>query len=281
MSIDGDQNSSGIITEADEIAHYDDVAASPEKYEVLYARVERVRQLQTSWTVPVVQWLDSVPDCVSQADVYIYLSSSIVGGRVLQIGGTGQAALKALVGGASAAKLITPSSGEAELAERVARDLGVADRFSTAIGFAESLPVSTESVDAIISEACMHHTNLAAALRECSRVLVEGGRFAAWEPWKARLYTIGISVFGKRDPDVNCRPIDSTRIAELGTIFPRQSELRLHGCITRYPGIVWSRYIKHPRVTTSYRWTRLDDLVSHRIPVLARNGSSCSILAMK
>jgi hypothetical protein len=51
----------------------------------------------------------------------MHLSGSIVGGRVLQIGGSGQGALKALVGGAARSSLATPCAGEAELAASIAR----------------------------------------------------------------------------------------------------------------------------------------------------------------
>jgi SAM-dependent methyltransferase len=271
----------GVITDAEEIAHYSDVATLPDKCRGLRSAVERVRELQTSWAVPLVSWLDSVPDCAAQADVYIHLSASIVGGRVLQIGGTGQAALKALAGGASEAVLVTPSPGEADLAREVASEFGFSNRFATAVGFAESLPVESGSVSAIISEGCMHHTNTEEAFRECTRVLVQGGRFGAWDPWKARLYTLGISIFGKRDPDVNCRPMDQVRLAELPTIFPTWSEVRLHGAMTRYPGIVWARFVTTPKVSTSYRMTLFDDRISRHFPALERNGSSCAILAVK
>lgn len=269
------------ITDSEEIAHYDAVAANPKRVQSVRAAVERVRELQTSWAVPLLPWLDSIPDCAAQADVYVHLSSSIVNGRVLQLGGTGQAALKALVGGASSAVLVTPSAGEARLARQVAEETGLADRFSTAVGYAESMPIEAETVNAVISEGCLHHTNTAEAFRECSRVLVSGGRFGAWEPWKARLYTLGISVFGKRDPDVNCRPIDPARVAEFPAAFPKHAEVRLHGAISRYPGIVWSRYVKTIGVPTSYRMTMADDRISRRIPALARNGSSCAVLAVK
>lgn len=269
------------ITNAEEIAHYDAIAMSDQKRRGTLEAVERVRDLHTSWGVPLVSWLDAGPDCTSQADVYIHLSASIVGGRVLQIGGSGQAALKTLAGGASRATLVTPCAGEAELAAGLAQELGYSDRFSTAVGFAEDLPVESESMDAVIAEGCLHHTNTADSLRESARVLVPGGRFGAWEPWKAALYMFGITVFGKRDPDVNCRPIDPTRVAELATIFPNWSEVRLHGAMTRYPAILWARYLKAPKFSTTLRFTQIDDRISKHIPALARNGSSCSILAIK
>jgi SAM-dependent methyltransferase len=278
---DKSDNASGAVTDAKEIAHYNAVATLPYRYRGLRSAVERVGELQTSWAVPLISWLDTVPDCAAQADVYVHLSASIVGGRVLQIGGTGQAALKALAGGAAEATLVTPSQGEADLARQVADDLGLSNRFVTAVGFAESLPVGSDSVTAVISEGCMHHTNTTEAFRECSRVLVPGGRFGAWDPWKARLYTLGISMFGKRDPDVNCRPMDPVRLTELPVIFPSWSDVRLHGAITRYPGIVWTRYVKAPKVSTSYRLTLFDDRISRHFPAVARNGSSCAILAVK
>lgn len=149
------------------------------------------------------------------------------------------------------------------------------------MGFAEDLPLESESVDAVIVEGCLHHTRTSDALRESARILVTGGRFGAWEPWKAALYTLGIRVFGKRDPDVNCRPLEPARVTELADIFPNWSEVRLHGALSRYPGILWERYVKSPKLETSYRLTRLDDRLSKRLPALARNGSSCAVLAIK
>lgn len=279
--MDNEVRRSSVITGAEEIAHYNETAASEMKRRGLLAAVERIRDLGTSWGVPLAAWLDAGPDCASQADVYVHLSSAVVGGSVLQIGGSGQAALKALVGGSARAMLVTPCAEEAELAVRIARKLGFSERFDTAVGFAEDLPVSTESIDAVISEGCLHHTLTADSFREAARVLVPGGRFGAWEPWKAALYTVGIKVFGKRDPDINCRPMDPTRVAELPIVFPKFSEVRLHGALTRYPAILWARYLEAPRFATSYRLTLIDDRISRRIPVLARNGSTCSIIAIK
>jgi SAM-dependent methyltransferase len=277
-----------VITDAEEIAHYNEVAASHDKYVDLRSKVQHVLDLQTSWAVPLTSWLDTTTDGAAQADVYIHLSRSIVGGRVLQLGGTGQAALKMLAGGAAHAVLLTPSEVEARLAERVADELGLADRFTTAIGFAESIPLDDESVTAVISEGCLHHTDTTEAFRECFRVLVTGGRFGAFDPWKARLYTLGTQlvgrrnqrVFGKRDKSVNCRPIDRDRLVDLAAVFP-VSEVRLHGAITRYPSIVWGRYGNPLSVAAAYRMTRVDDRISSQIPALARNGSSCAVLATK
>jgi hypothetical protein len=269
------------ITGAQEIAHYNDLALSDVARRGTFAAVERVRDLRTSWAVPLTSWLDTGPDAASQADVYVHLSQSIVSGRVVQVGGSGQAALKALAGGAARATLVTPCAGEAELAAGVAHDLGYSDRFSVAVGFAEDLPLEPESTDAVIVEGCLHHTNTSEALREFARILVAGGRFGAWEPWKAALYPVGIRVFGKRDPDVNCRPMEAARLTDLPTAFPNWSQVTLHGALTRYPAILWERYARRPKISTTYRLTRIDDRVSKRVPALARNGSSCSILAIK
>ena len=271
-----------VITGAEEIAHYDDSATSAKRHQGLKSAVERVRELHTLWAEPdVVPWLDSIPDCAAQADVYVHLKQSIIGGRVLQLGGKGQAVLKALVGGASSGILVTPSQGEADLAVRVARELDIADRFEAKVGFAETLCIDDESVNAIVSEGCMHHTNTVDALKECARVLVPGGRFGSWDPWKARLYTVGVAVFGKRDPDVSCKPLDPARLQELSALFPSGAEVNLHGAMTRYTGLVWSKYVRPLKLSTSYRLTKLDDRVSRHVPAFRRNGSSCAVLAVK
>lgn len=270
-----------LITSAEEIEHYDSASDSAKNRRDLELKLEKVSRLGTAWAVPLVPWLDSVHDGAAQADVYAHLSPKVAGGRVVQIGGSGQAALKALVGGAAEAILVTPSQGEANLATQVAGDWGIGDRFSTVVAFAESIPLEDGSVTAVISEACMHHTNVSAALRESARILEVGGRFGAWDPWKARLYNLGIAVFGKRDPDVNCRPMEPARVTALEEAFPAYSEIRLHGALTRYPGIVCAKLGRAPSVTASVRLTRIDDAVSRRVPALARNGSSCSILGTK
>lgn len=276
-----DPGSEGRITDEDEIRHYDHVSASRAKRLDLEQKVARTRSAGSRWGEPMLGWIDSVHDAASQVDVYRHLAPVIRQGTVVQIGGTGQAALKALVGGAPSAVLVTPSPGEAALADEVAAIFGLSERFEALVGFAEDLPVESRRAASVISEGCLHHTNVPAALREAARVLGPGGRFGSWDPWKARLYELGIRVFGKRDPDVDCRPMDRPRVQPLAESFPSHSEVVLHGALTRYPGIVWSRFVRPISVTTSLKITKIDDRLSGRVRVLARNGSSCALLGIK
>lgn len=224
-------------------------------------------------------WLDNLYDSVAQREVYEHLAPVIRGGgTVLQMGGTGKDALKALIGGASSAIHVTPVAQEAALTVRLAAELNVADRLSVLIGAGERLPVASCAVDAVVSERCLHHTSVPEALREARRVLRPGGRFAAADPWHARLHDVGRKYFDRQQPGLECVPLDEYRLADLATVFPN-SQVRLHGAIVRYPVIALLRLGVPLQRRFIERLTEWDDRFSAHFAVLRRNGSAAAVLA--
>ena len=275
-----DDRSPRPITSADEIEHYDRNSSTDESYKRLLVRLEEVRSAGEAWGEPPGVWLDTHYDSVAQEDVNRHLAPRIRDSIVLQIGGVGTAVLKALIGGASYGHLVTPSSGEISITQKAATHHGLSKRFSGQAGFAENLPLEDESVDAVISEGSLHHTDVGQALSEIARVLKPAGRFAAFDPWHARLYDIGIAVFGKRDPGVECRPLNVERLSDLRRIFPDSSVIQ-HGPATRYPLVALGKLgVEVPRPWV-HRIIRADDRITSRIGPLARNGSSVAVLATK
>jgi SAM-dependent methyltransferase len=266
--------------EKDEMLFYEQEALRDERQAGLRSRLTAVSRLQAPWANPVEPWLDNLYDSVPQAEVYGHLRVEVTGGDVLQLGGTGKEALKALLGGARRSYLVTPVPAEAHLTESLATEFGIGDRFTAIVGTGEEVPIPSDSIDAVISEGCMHHTDVPAALLEVRRVLRSGGRFGAWDPWHARLYDIGTSLFGKREPGIECRPLNLTRVATLVEVFP-DSEIRLHGALTRYPVVALGKAGIRPSQATIHRMTLIDDRISARVPALRRNGSSVSVLATK
>jgi SAM-dependent methyltransferase len=269
----------GKITGTADLPFYNQEARSDQRKAMLRAQLHTFKSLPGQWATPLESWIDATYDSAAQAEGYEHVRPKLLGGDVMQLGGSGRDALKALLGGARRGYLVTPIKGEADLASDLAKEFGLEDRFEALLGTGEQIPLSGESVDAIVSGGCLHHTKVTEALLDVRRVLRPGGRFAAWDPWHARLYDLGISVFGKREA-VMCHPLDPIRLADLIEVFP-VSELRLHGALTRYPAIVLCKFGVHPSIRTLHKMTLLDDRVSNRIPALRRNGSSVAVLTTK
>jgi SAM-dependent methyltransferase len=270
----------GRAPETAEIPFYDDAARDARRRVGLASQLEAVADLRSPWATPLERWVDAPYDSAAQADTYRHVEAVIAGGTLVQLGGSGKDAIKALLGGASRSYLITPVEGEAELARRLAYDLGVADQFEALLGTGEEIPLGNGSVDALLSAGCFHHTDVPRALLEIRRVLRAGGKFAAWDPWHARLYDIGVALFGKREPGIECRPLNAARLSQLPEIFP-VSEIRLHGALTRYPLLALSKFGLRASQPLVHKMTLLDDRIAARISVLRRNGSSVAVLATK
>jgi uncharacterized protein YbaR (Trm112 family) len=139
---------------------------------------QNVMRLQKSgrrdFLEPRLEWLDATYDCAAQWDAYSHFGS-IVGRRVMQLGGSGIHALKMLLGGASEAWLLTPMLGEAVYARAVAARLGLEDAFHCVIGVGEEMPFANETFDVIFSAGCLHHMRTDVAFPEIHRVLRGGG----------------------------------------------------------------------------------------------------------
>ncbi len=167
-------------------------------------------------------WLDSSYDAYSQMRAYRHVGSQ-EGRHVVQVGGKGIHAVKFLLQGAEMATVVSPMPGELECAISLARSFGVESRLAAVAAIGEELPLQAASVDTIFVAGSLHHMTIDAALNEFARVLKNGGRFAAYDPWKSPLYRIGTQVFGKREPSIYCRPVDAGRLSTLANLFPNSS----------------------------------------------------------
>ncbi|MEO7674454.1 MAG: hypothetical protein ABIU09_10315, partial [Pyrinomonadaceae bacterium] len=117
------------------------------------------------------------------------------------------------------------------------------------------------------------------ALPEAARILRDGGRFAAVEPWRAPLYAIGTKILGKRE-DAYCRPLDHERIEPLTKAF-ENSELIQHGTLTRYLFLALSKTGINIGRSLPWYFGKVDDAICSLIPGMRRMGSSIAVLGSK
>lgn len=248
-----------------------------------YTHVARVQQAspaeRASFPAPPQVWLDAVYDSASQWDAYLHVAP-LAGMRVMQLGGQGIHAVKFLIGGADQAWLVTPMLGEARFAVSLAAAFGVESRLRCVVSIAEELPLRDATFDVVYSGGCVHHMVTSLALPEAARVLKDGGRFAAIEPWRAPFYSFGTRVFGKREANVFCRPLDRQRVAPLKTAFGWSSTVQ-HGTFARYFLIALKKLGVKLSLMTVWRLIRIDDSISSLIPGLRRLGSSIALLGTK
>ena len=248
-----------------------------------YTHVLRVQQAsaveRASFPAPPQVWLDAVYDSASQWDAYKHIAP-LSRKRVMQLGGQGIHAVKFLVGGADQAWLITPMLGEARFAVSLAAAFGVESRLRCVVSIAEELPLQDATFDVVYSGGCVHHMVTSLALPEAARVLKEGGRFAAIEPWRAPFYSLGTRVFGKREDNVFCRPLDRQRVAPLKTAFNWSNTIQ-HGTFVRYFLIAMKKLGVKLSLMTVWRLIRIDDSLSSLVPGMRRLGSSIALLGTK
>jgi SAM-dependent methyltransferase len=224
----------------------------------LMGRLADVRPDAATFPEDAGGWIDSLHDGLSQLEAYRYLTP-IEGKSFVQLGGSGSHAVKALLGGARIATLLTPMLGEARQGRALARHYGVADRFNAVVAIGEELPFRAGSVDAVYSGGCIHHMRTEYAFAELDRVLSEGGRFSSVDPWKTAMHTIGTKVFGKRECGVFCRPIDTDRLAPIKRF--KSHTINRHGPFIRYPMIVLEKIGVRLPVTAMLRLARFDDVL--------------------
>ena len=135
----------------------------------------------TGFPEPPLDWVDSRANPVSQLQAYRWLSP-IGSTRFLQLGGSGSHAIKAIIGGAGEAWLLTPMTGEGVLARHMASHLGVPSSLNVVGGIGEQLPLRDSSIDRIYGGGTLHHVQLRYGLSEVARVLAPGGRAAFVDP---------------------------------------------------------------------------------------------------
>ena len=210
---------------------------------------------------PPGAWVHLRYEAAALHDAYAHLAP-LEGKRVLQVGGMGLDAVKFLLAGAQEAWLVGPMAGELEFAAVLADACGVGDRLSLVRAIAEELPFGDGAFDAVFAGGTVHDTITSLSLPECARVLADGGRFAAVEPWRSAARW-GISVLGKREP-VGCRPLDRERTAPLFAAFDVANVIH-HGALTRYPLVALAQLERQVPMGAVRLLTRLDDLVCTRI----------------
>jgi SAM-dependent methyltransferase/uncharacterized protein YbaR (Trm112 family) len=244
--------------------------------------LERLRRRaateRESFPEPADIWLHSRMDLQSEWDSFVHIGP-VKGQRLLQLGGSGTAIQTLLLAGASEALLLTPMIGEAQAATASAEILGVADRFKCLVAVAEEIPLADESVDVAFSSGCVHHMRTEIAFPEIARVLRQGGRFAAVEPWRAPFYGIGTKLLGKREANAFCRPITGARVAPLFDAF-RSARYELHGTLSRYPMLGLQKFGIITPMHRAWHIGRMDDHVCSWLG-LRRFGSGVALLATK
>lgn len=227
---------------------------------------------------PWQRWADSSHDLAAQMDSYRHLGTP-KGRSFLQLGGSGTHAIKFAMAGAKEAWLVTPMVAEARIAIALATAAGVGKQFRAVVGIAEEIPLRDETFDAVFAGGCLHHTVTELSLSEAARVLRIRGRFAAAEPWRAPLYSIGTRLLGKRE-DAYCRPLTSERLVPLKQSFPECQTIR-HGTFSRYPLIALEKFGLSFSKQVPWHIGRIDDAISSIVPGLRRFGSSIAVLGTK
>jgi ubiquinone/menaquinone biosynthesis C-methylase UbiE/uncharacterized protein YbaR (Trm112 family) len=227
--------------------------------------LDKLRRLciedRATFPYPYDRWLASRMDLGSEWDRYRHIAPHIApvkDQRVLQLGGTGVVAISLLLAGAREGMLVTPMIGEARLASALADACGV--QLQCAVGIAEEIPLPDASFDVVYSGGCVHHMTTEKAFPEIARVLRPGGRFAALEPWRAPLYSLGTLFCGKREANPCCRPLTHARVAPLFGAFPSATIVQ-HGTLTRYPMLALEKLGARFPVATAWQLGRWDDLV--------------------
>lgn len=223
---------------------------------------------------PSPEWLDAPYDAASQLDAYQYIGA-VKGQRVLQLGGKGLNAIKFLLAGAEEAWLVTPVFAEVEFALKLARRTGVGDRFNGVVGIAEQIPLQDQAFNVAYVGGCLHHMVTEVAGPEIRRILANGGRFVAVEPWQTVLHKLGTRIVGKREPNPYCRPLNPGRVAPLAETFVTL-EIRHHGALLRYLALGAMKVVNAPLTPKGgLRLEQLDGL----LPLPERMGGSIAILA--
>jgi ubiquinone/menaquinone biosynthesis C-methylase UbiE/uncharacterized protein YbaR (Trm112 family) len=224
-------------------------------------------------------WFCETIDIAAERDCYRHIGP-VKGKRVIQIGGKGIVAVLLLLAGASESILLTPMHGEASVAVELANLFGFKDRLRCVVGIAEEIPIEDCHIDACYVGGCLHHMRTEVAFLEMARILRPGGKFAAIEPWRAPGYALGTKIFGKREPNAFCSPLDKQRISSIYKAFSNAEYIQ-HGSLTRYPSIVAQKagiVLSVPRAA----WVAdVDDAICNCVPFARKLGSGIAVLATK
>lgn len=234
-----------------------------EAYKIIEPLLGASRELFDSFPNPPSLWIDAVYDCGGQWDAYNHIAP-MHGKRVLQIGGKGIHAIKFILTGAEEAWLLSPMLGELYFANALAVTVGVADKLHCVMGIAEEMPFMDGFFDAVYSGGCVHHMETTLALPEIFRILCEGGKFSAVDPWHTPVYDLGKRIFGQRE-SAHCHPLTSESIEPLNKVF-NDVQVIHHGALLRYPLLVLNKCGVTISINTAWRASRFDDLVAGLLP---------------
>lgn len=195
---------------------------------------------------PFPLWVNSLQDPISHIATYDWMRP-IEDRRFVSIGGNGSQAIKMLMAGAEQAVLVTPSWQEGRLARKMAKFLGLDNRFDVIMGVGEQLPFAAGSVDRILGSGTLHHMDIKDAIPEIARVLAPGGLAAFAEPRLNFLYRLFENTRIRqmvREPGAQCYPLRISDILENSADYFRVSRYKLSGGLIRYGIVVWTRGFK-------------------------------------
>ena len=224
-------------------------------------------------------WLSETIDIAAERDCYRHIGP-VNGKRVIQIGGKGIVAVLLLLAGAAESILLTPMHGEAAVARELASLFGLKDRLRCVVGIAEEIPIEDCHVAICFVGGCLHHMRTEVAFAEMARILMPGGKLAAIEPWRAPGYAWGTKLFGKREPNAFCSPLDKSRVSPIYRAFSK-AECIQHGSLSRYPAIVAQKAGIVLSVPQAAWVADIDDAICNCIPFARKLGSGVAVLATK
>ena len=135
------------------------------------------------------------------------------------------------------------------------------------------MPFLNDSFDCIYSGGVIHHTVTEIAFKEINRVLKKGGKFSAVDPFKMPFYDIGTKIFGKREIDVFCRPIDKKRIKQFEKHF-KNIIINYYGLFFRYFVIALEKIGISFSNKTVRKIQKFDKIISNLLPFTKNKGSS-------
>lgn len=222
---------------------------------------------------PSRKWLLGKFDSPSDWDIFQVLKD-VTGQPFLQLGGSGLTAVMYAILGAKS-HLVSPLVEECAVGQELARLFGV--ELQCEVGFAEEIPYPAESFAIVYSGGCAHHFDTALAFPEIARVLKQDGIFAAVEPWRSPLHSIGTKAFGKRETEVHCRPLNDERMEPFFRYF--SGKVTHHSLITRYAMLALGKLGLSIPFGAAFAIMRFEDRLTP--PFLAKFGSGVSVIGTK
>ena len=203
---------------------------------------------------------------------------------LLQLGGSGSHAIKALLAGAAIAGLVSPSIGEIRLGQAMATEMGVDDRFFGIVGIGENIPLSASTVNRIYGGGCLHHTEISLSLPELSRITSPGGRLSFVDPRTNPIYAFwsrvsGQSRFCGAEEETHDHPIDEQELRLLANKFFDRHIIYTSGGPLRYALILIKRSTGlSPQVETAAKLFRYERTLLNTVGLRNLFGEMATLL---